>query len=164
VLFPENLTAWHITFGTYGARLHGDSRPTVTRTNNQRGQPFHAPDGRRLDMARTLMRYSPVFLSPPQCSHIERVLPDLCLRGGWKLLTCAAAGNHVHVLCAAPSAVHGRTIRALLKRWLTQSLDEAWPRSDGRPWWAEGGSNKPIKDGAYLSNAYVYILRQRTTR
>ena len=28
------LITWHITFGTYGARLHGDERPTVDRNHN----------------------------------------------------------------------------------------------------------------------------------
>ncbi len=36
--------AYHITWGTYGTRLHEDSRGTVDRENNSFGTPIVGPD------------------------------------------------------------------------------------------------------------------------
>ena len=57
-----------------------------------------------------------------------------------------------------------------MKRWLTQAMNERWVPGSGRPGslecgargWAAQGSNKAIKDVAYLNNAYRYIAPQRT--
>ena len=35
-----NLTTWHITFGTYGTRLHGSKVPTVDKQHNEVGESF----------------------------------------------------------------------------------------------------------------------------
>src|SRR5438876_12296826 len=37
---PMNLLAYHITWGTYGTRLHGDPRKTVDRQHNAYGEPI----------------------------------------------------------------------------------------------------------------------------
>jgi hypothetical protein len=36
--------AYHITFGTYGTRLHGDERGTVERAHNVYGEPIVGMD------------------------------------------------------------------------------------------------------------------------
>jgi hypothetical protein len=36
--------AYHITFGTYGTRLHGDERGTVDRAMNKPGDPIIGAD------------------------------------------------------------------------------------------------------------------------
>lgn len=71
-------------------------------------------------------------------------------------------GNHVHTLLTAPPHLHGKQIRKWLKRWLSQSLTQAF----GPPpkcWWAQAGSTKPIKNKQYLINATNYINKQRTS-
>src|SRR5688500_18791040 len=42
-----NLLAYHITWGTYGTRLHGDPRKTVDRLHNQYGDPVLGYDEHR---------------------------------------------------------------------------------------------------------------------
>src|SRR2546421_11369035 len=39
--------AYHITWGTYGTRLHGDGRGTVDREHNEYGTPVLGPDPER---------------------------------------------------------------------------------------------------------------------
>ncbi|NLG42978.1 MAG: hypothetical protein GX547_07015 [Phycisphaerae bacterium] len=52
---PEFPLAYHITFGTYGMRLHGDERETVHRRRNQFGEPFVERNDRwRTDDARRM--------------------------------------------------------------------------------------------------------------
>ncbi len=159
-----NRTTWHITFGTFGTRLHGSERPTVDRKHSRFGEPFIATDAARERWQRQHMTGKPVRLTHEQRTEVEAALPRICERGEWTLRTYAADADHVHVLCDADRSVHGRQIRMLLKRWLTQTLDEKWPRTAGRSWWADGGSNKAVKEQAYLNNAYRYIAKQRATK
>jgi len=155
-------TAWHITFGTYGDRLHGDARKTIERAHKERGDAVVGYDKAKLERARANLRYPPVRLTHGQREFVEQAAKGICERGGWSLHTCAAATNHIHVLLDADALVHGKHVRAILKRWLTQALNERWPREGA--WWAEGGSTKAVRCDAYFRNVEQYISVQRTTR
>ncbi len=154
-------TTWHITWGTYGTRLHGGERPTVDRNHNQLGDPFVYHDPDREARERNQMRAAPVHPTTQQQEFIERSIPELCIRGGWNLRTCSADHDHVHVLLDIPRNIHGERVRRILKRWLTQALDEHWSRPKSGTWWAEQGSNKVVRDDAYLNNVFPYIEKQR---
>ena len=167
-LHPD-LTTWHITFGTHGSRLHGDERPTVDRQHNERGTPFLPPDPERRAAEHNRMDGPPVLLTREQCLFIQEIIPAICVRGGWTLRVTSAAPDHVHVLVDIDPAIHGEKVRRLIKRWVGEALSEKWGKpGSGRPgspagesWWAEEGSNKPVKDGEYLNNAFGYIEKQR---
>jgi REP element-mobilizing transposase RayT len=169
--FTPGTTTWHITWGTYGTRLHGDDRPTVDKQHNDRDTPFLGSDPARQRAAGARMAHPPVRLTREQCLFIQEQMPGICERGGWGLRVCTAAPDHVHVLLDIKPDIHGQKVRRLLKRWLTEALNEAWAPGSGRPgslatgatWWAEEGSNKPIKDVKYLNNAFNYVHKQRMT-
>ncbi|QDU87343.1 hypothetical protein Pla175_07020 [Pirellulimonas nuda] len=156
-------TTWHITFGTYGTRLHGAAAPTVDRNHNQLGSPLLDPCDWRWEADRKRMNFEPRYLTSEQRVLIEASLPDICERGGWSYRTAAAQQDHVHLLVDVETAVHGEKVRRLVKRWLTQSLNPRWPLPKGAVWWAEQGSNIAVKEEAYLNRAYRYVLRQRAT-
>ena len=165
--FPRQLldparTTWHITFGTYGTRLHGGSRPSVNKGHNQLETPFVPPTIERENSARGRMKFPPRFHTLEQRQCVETELPKICERGGWNYRVCSAAPDHVHQLCDIVPAVHGEKVRRLVKRWLGQSLSERWLLPEGATWWAEEGSNIAIHDEPYLNNAFGYIARQRT--
>jgi len=155
-------TTWHITFGTYGTRLHGDSRPSVDKSHNEMGTPFVPPKIEREKSARDRMKLPPRFLTFDQRKLVETTLPQICVRGGWKYRVSSAAPDHVHLLCDVVPEVHGEKVRRLVKRWLGQALSECWPIPEGASWWAEEGSNIAIHNEPYLNNAFGYIARQRT--
>ncbi len=155
-------TTWHITFGTYGTRLHGGSRPNVDKEHNDRGSEFVPPKIEREDSARGRMKFPPRFLSVEQRQFVETALPQICVRGSWGYRVCSAAPDHVHLLCDIVPEVHGEKVRRLVKRWLGQALSDKWPIQAGASWWAEEGSNLAIHDEPYLNNAFSYIARQRT--
>ena len=185
-------TTWHITFGTHGARLHGGPRATVDRQHNQRGEAFIDRNEDREEAELRRMNSPAAPLTIEQCMFIEAKIPSICERGGRILRTCAAPaprqtgtgtcrlaldGDHVHVLLDAPRDAEPKVIRELLKRWLTQAMNERFstseparpragkaPKEKSKQWWAEGGSTKPVKDIEYLRNAHGYIERQRATR
>ena len=164
VVYDPQLTYWHITFGTYGMRLHGGPRLTVDRRHNRRGTRFIEGDAERSMSERNRMKGAPIFLTAAQRALIEACLPSLCMRGGWLFVAAAAESDHVHLLCGADRAVHGKQIRALLKRWLTQALNDQWPAPLRSPWWADGGSTKPIDNARHFRNVCAYIEKQQCGR
>jgi REP element-mobilizing transposase RayT len=97
---------------------------------------------------------------------IEAAVPALCTRGGWRLISCAAGPNHVHVVLGVDSAIHGKQVRQWLKRWVGEMLTDRHPPTPGtvRPsWWAEGGSARPVKNEFYFDNAKRYVQEQRAS-
>ena len=64
---------------------------------------------------------------------------------------------HVHSIVTARSSIHGKQIRTLMKRWLSQALNDRFGR---RIWWAEGGSNRVVHDETYLQNVHRYVRGQ----
>ncbi len=159
-------TTWHITFGTYGTRLHGDDRPTVDREHNRRGQGFVGRDADRAAGERNKMRGDPVHLAAPQRAVIETLIPDICKRGGWTYRIAAAPDDedHVHVLLDADPSIDPDAILKWLKRWLGEAMTKRWNKPVSGTWWAKAGSTRPVDDETYLSNAYHYIRKQRTVR
>ncbi len=87
---------YHITYGTYGTRLHGDERGTVDRSENQFGDPIVGADGgwERVEAAR--LRFPPRLLTVEQRLFVQQLVPQACVRGGWEHVATAAAPDHVH--------------------------------------------------------------------
>jgi REP element-mobilizing transposase RayT len=168
LLAPQQLdprrTTWHITFGTYGTRLHGSGRATVDKLHNQLNEPFLSRNSDREDSDRGRMRFPQQYLSLTQRTFVEVEIPSICDRGGWSYRVCAAAPDHIHVLCDVVPDVHGEKVRRLLKRWLGQELSKQWPLPSGGTWWAEEGSNIAVRDEKYLNNCFKYIFDQRATK
>jgi hypothetical protein len=159
-------TVWHITFGTYGKRMHGDEKPTVDRTNNRFGTAYLAPDLERERGERMSMNAPAVQFSMEQRLFLEARIPEICVRGGWRYVLCAAEVDHLHTLLGVDRAIHGKEARKWLKRWMTEALDTRWravKRTDGMSWFCEGGSTLAVHDSDYFRNAYQYILKQRVT-
>lgn len=176
-----NVLGFHITWGTYGTRLHGDPRGTVDRTHNELGTPVLGFDEHRWEREKSFVKFPPVIFTREQMIFIEDMLPLICERGGWTHITGAAGPDHVHEILQTKN--DPETIRRLLKRWLGQELTNRYksepdfPRSSepdrppssepGRPrsgtWWAECGSIKWIDNERYLKNATRYVTDQRAT-
>jgi REP element-mobilizing transposase RayT len=157
-------TRWHITFGTYAARLHGGEKPTTDRRHNRFGEPQIVDDPVREYRERRSLLGDAVLLTPEQQRYVQTTMPELCRRGSWDLVECSAASNHVHVVVDVDPEIHGKRVRALLKRWLTQAFDERWARpkrSDGMSWWAEGGSARAVRGHEYREVVKNYVQRQR---
>ena len=161
--FTPQLPSWHITFNTYGTRLHGAAAPTVDKQHNERPEPFLTRSHIRVESDSERMKFPPRYCTREQRIFVEAELPVICDRGGWNHRICAAGADHVHLLCDVVPAVHGEKVRRLVKRWLGQSLSERWPLPQGATWWAEEGSNIAMGDERYLNNCFAYIFNQRAT-
>ncbi|MGD0140842.1 MAG: hypothetical protein ABSD28_18415 [Tepidisphaeraceae bacterium] len=154
--------AYHITWGTYGTRLHGDPRGTVDREHNQRGSPILGFDEHRWEQEKQRLKFPPVRLMDEQRIFAESLIPNVCQRGHWTHRSCAVGSDHVHVILT--SEHDPETIRRLLKRWLGQELSRHYPLPPGATWWAECGSIRWITEEEYYSNALQYVTRQRATK
>ena len=165
-----HLLAFHLSWGTYGTRLHGGPRPTVDRKHNQYGDPVLGFDEHRWEREKSLMKFPPVTFTRPQMTTIESLLPEICQRGGWDHHVGACGPDHVHEILFSRN--DPETIRRLFKRWLGQRLFDLFKGGTGCPqpgsgatWWAECGSIRWIfqEDGTYYQNAFDYVHRQRAT-
>jgi REP element-mobilizing transposase RayT len=154
--------AFHITFGTYGTRLHGDPRGTVDRGMNKPGDPIIGEDPGWWSLENNRLNFLPVLLNDEQMGFVEQVVPSICDRGKWKLHTCAGGPNHVHAILATSS--EGQAVRKWFKRWLGEALSARWPLQSGATWWSEGGSVKWIWTHEYFESAYKYVDGQRAIR
>ena len=112
--------AYHITFGTYGTRLHGDDRGSADRAHNAPGEPFLGPDVKRRKRETRLLHSEPIIFTSTQQRFIETAVPGVCKRGDWGYHIAAAGPDHVHVLVSTDA--DPKVVRRLLKRWLGQRL------------------------------------------
>lgn len=163
---------YHITFGTYGTRLHGDPRGTIMRELNRPGDRIIGRVEEWQHFERERLNYDPVTFDLAKRTFIELMVPQICKRGGWTFINVAAQRDHVHVLLSA--FADGKAVRKWLKRWLGETLsvefgDPSARRAGGNPnakptWWAEGGSVRWVWDETYLATVYEYIDQQRSTK
>src|SRR5215217_3554928 len=114
--------AYHITWGTYGARLHGSDKPHVDRHHNEYGAPFAPTDSDREAAARSRMKQEPVSLSPEQRREVERAIRDLAARYGWTIHAMAVQSDHTHVVITANRI--GDELRNALKAVASRALNK----------------------------------------
>ena len=153
MVFPQG---YHVTFGTYGARLHGSSKPHVDRDHNEYGQPLAPTDPAREEKARDRMKFDPVSLTLEQRTLVESAITDLCSRYDWPLHAMAAQSDHVHVVLSAPR--EGPQLRDAIKSVASRALNKEFGKC---PWWAEGGSAKYLWETEYFRAAIKYVKDQR---
>lgn len=146
----------HLTFGTYGTRLHGGMAPTVRRPQNRVGDPFVEWDPDLYEACRSSLKESPCYFDMEQRLFVEDEIPTICIRGGWTYHLACCQPDHVHSLLSA--VAEPKAVRKWLKTWLSQALNKRFSR---RTWFAEGGSGKWVFDDDYFQNVYQYILKQR---
>lgn len=127
--------AYHITWGTYGTRLHGDDRPTVDLEHNQYGDPFVAPDPQREEEIRRNLAHDPVYLTCEQRIAVERGIRETAEKYRWVIHAIAPQRDHVHVVISAMR--DGKPLREALKAAASRELNTAWGK---KRWWAEGGA------------------------
>jgi REP element-mobilizing transposase RayT len=148
--------AFHITWGTYGPRLHGSSKPHVDRDHNEYGTPFAPTDPEREHDARERMRINPVSLDLAQRKIVEAAIHEVADRYAWTVHAIAIQSNHEHVVITAMR--EGIPLREALKAVASRALNKAFERNR---WWAEGRSAKYLWERDYFLNAVDYVRRQR---
>jgi len=152
-VYPQG---YHITFGTYGARLHGSSKPHVDRDHNRYRAPLAPRDPEREEDARDRMSDDRVKLTMEQRRIVERAILHLCQRFNWPAHAIAPQSDHVHVVVTA--ARDGEALREAIKASASRELNKQFGK---RRWWAENGSCKYLWERAYFFSAVDYVKSQR---
>jgi REP element-mobilizing transposase RayT len=153
MLFP---IAFHITWGTYGTRLHGSSKPHVDRDHNEYRSPLAPTDPERERESRERMSGEPVKLTLEQRKLVEEAIRDVAARYGWVIHSIAVQSDHVHVVITASR--EGEQLRDAVKAVASRALNKQFGK---RAWWAEKGSAKYLWERGYFHNARDYVRDQR---
>jgi REP element-mobilizing transposase RayT len=153
MLYPM---AFHITWGTYGTRLHGSSKPHVDHDHNEYGTPFPPRDPQREDESRDRMKFEPVYLTPEQRKLVEDAIREIAKKYGWVIHAIAVQSDHVHVVLTAMR--EGEKLRDALKAVASRALNKQFGE---KSWWAEKGSAKYLWERSYFENAVKYVSDQR---
>jgi REP element-mobilizing transposase RayT len=153
MLFP---IAFHITWGTHGARLHGSPKPHVDRDHNEHGGPLAPTDPERERQSRERMASKPVKLTLEQRKLVEQAIRDVAARYGRVIHSVSVQSDHVHVVITA--AREGEQLRDALKAVASRALNKQF---GARTWWAEKGSAKYLWERDYFHNARDYVRDQR---
>jgi REP element-mobilizing transposase RayT len=153
MLYPEG---YHITWGTYEARLHGSEKPHVDRDHNQYGAPLAPTDPDREEESRDRMSGDPVYLTLEQRKLVEASILEVAARYGWIVHSLASQSDHTHVVITAARV--GDQLRDALKAVTSRSLNKMYGK---KTWWSEGGSARYLWEHPYFINARDYVHRQR---
>ena len=133
------LRTYFITFGTYGARLHGDERGTVDGWHRRVGEPL-IPSRPGLEAyERGVMKSEPVLLDASKRGVVEDAIRERCDVMGWRLWALNVRTNHVHVVVGSPSepekvmnSFKAWATRALRARSLVDAESRVWARHGSR--------------------------------
>lgn len=153
--FEPRPLAYLLTFSTYGTRLHGDERGTVSRRQNDYGAPTVPASNRRQRIERARMTEEPFVMNASQRTVAEATIREVCRFRQWNLLALSVRTNHVHILVeahATPEKVMGD-----LKSWMTRRLRERGVVVPGRTLWTEHGSTRHLFQQRYVDAAWNYV-------
>jgi REP element-mobilizing transposase RayT len=153
MLYPMG---FHITWGTYGTRLHGSAKPHVDNDHNEYGTPFPPRDSQREQESRDRMKFDPVYLTPEQRKLVEKAIREIAKKYGWTIHALAVQSDHVHVVLTAMR--EGEKLRDALKAVASRALNIQFGE---KTWWAEKGSAKYLWELSYFHNAVGYVSGQR---
>lgn len=152
--------AYFLTFTTYGSRLPGDERGTVSRDHNGYGDPVLAENQARRSYSQELMRYPEVRLDLEMRRSVESAIRDYCGERGWLLSTLNVRTNHVHVVITA-EAVAAATVAAQLKARATRRLREMGLTDNDSRVWARHGSSRLLFKVENVEEVVDYVLYQQ---
>jgi len=130
--------AFFITFTTYGTRLHGDPRGTVTRQRNQPGTPLLPPNVRRHARERKLLCSLPFLMDAAARDVVRRAIEQTCELRSWVIHAINVRTNHVHIVVTA--SLHPEAVMRSLKAWSTRWLREHGLVQPAQHVWTRHGS------------------------
>lgn len=160
-MHPNDLTAFLITWRTYGTWLPGDERGWVDQRRNGRGEPTHPPDYRLENAAKGHMKAAAVMLDESQRRAVDEAIRFVCADKAWVLHAVNVRTNHVHVVLSSSGspertqvALKAAATRVLRQRVLMPPADVLWSR---------GGSQRrlPNQDSLMAAVDYVRTVSKR---
>lgn len=156
----EQPVAYFLTFGTYGSRLHGDSRGTVSRGANTMGTPHLRRDDLRRSYEERLMTSTRFLLDRRGRRAIEAAVAETCRIRGWAILALHVRMTHIHLVVAAPG-VSPETALQALKANATRVLRSQQLVGESDRVWARHGSTRYLWHDRDVDAAINYTMTQQ---
>ena len=170
------MRAWLLTNTTYGSRLPGDSRGSVTSVRDMR--PNDAPSTVRREhdipgepleeaipglerAAREQMKGPPIYLDLEKAAVLLAQLKETAIHRNWTLRAVAIMANHFHIVVQVPDDPEPDKILADFKAYATRSLNRKYGRPPSETWWTDKGSKRKLKDEEALAAAIHYVLEKQ---
>lgn len=152
--------AYHITFTTYGTRLHGDERGTVDDDRNIVGTPYIAADSGLQKHREALLKHEPTTLDAPMRRAANAAIVEVCEYRGWVLHTLNVRTNHVHVVVSFGEAMADK-VMGDFKAYSTRRMRREGLVDEARRVWTAKGSMRPIWDEDGLWRVVYYVEHEQ---
>jgi REP element-mobilizing transposase RayT len=146
--------AYLITFGTYGARLHGDDRGSF---HHARG--FEAPNAPLHNAQRMQMRGAQVTLDALARDVVLESMIEVAAYRNWNLFTAHVRTEHVHCVVWAPVAAD--RVMGAFKAWATRGLRARRVVDSDARVWAEHGSTRWLWNEHQVREATEYVYARQ---
>ncbi len=151
--------AFFITFITYGTRLHGDSRGTVNRNQNQFGSQFVSPNDEYCERMHKKLQYQKFLLNESQRKTVLKSIVYACKHYHWHLIAAHVRSNHIHFLLNAEKDPDFIAIK--VKAFATRFLKKSHPEIPIQKYWTRGQSTRYVWKKSMVYVAADYIIERQ---
>lgn len=156
----ERLPAsYHITFGCYGAHMHGEEGGSVDRKHNVLGGRRVSDDPRRLEAEQNQMDQPAYQLDAERREVVLKAIREVCAHRGWLLLAAHVRMTHVHVVVDA--AAPPEKVMNDFKAYASLALNEAGLDRRDRKRWARHGSTRYLRTPEELRAVVHYVVSEQ---
>ena len=172
-IYTFAMRSWLLTNTTYGTRLPGDARGSITSVRDLRAD--EAPTGVRREhdlpgepwedaipglyrSALDLMTGPPILLDPTHADVLLVQFRETAAYRRWVLRAVAIMVNHFHMVVQVPDDPDPRRILADFKAYGTRVLNRRYGTPPSDTWWTTNGSKRKLKDDEALAAAIRYVL------
>jgi len=153
---------YFITFGCYGAHLHGDESGSVDRRHNRFGGRSVEADAWRAAAERRSMNQPPYEMGSESRAIVLRALAEVCRHRGWNLLAAHVRTHHVHVIVEAE--VRPEKVMSVFKAYASRALNRLDGKEAGGRRWARHGSTRWLWRDQDVGEAIRYVVEQQGER
>jgi REP element-mobilizing transposase RayT len=151
--------AYHITFTTYGTRLHGGDSGSVDPKHNVPGTPVMIADPDFARFNREELKQFPYMLDEPRRKLVMEAIKEVCEYRGWKLYAAHVRDQHVHTVVKGD--VEPEKIMKDFKAYSSRKLNERGFDNKDRKRWTRHGSTQYKWSLKEVKNAINYVVREQ---
>jgi len=158
-IYEENAfpIAYLLTFRTFGTWLHGDSRGSMGKNENNRyGESRIAPNRPLREKMEKQMQAAPVILDKAQRILVTEAITEVCSVRRYDLRALNVRTNHVHSVIS--KAIKPEKIVNDFKAYSTRKLRSAWSVDGYGKVWSRGASTRYLWKPRHVVAAVDYVL------
>jgi len=167
------MRTWLLTNTTYGTRLPGDWRGSVTSVRDLRandppsvvrfehdipGEPSEEEIPGLHASAISLLKGPPIYLDLERANLILEQFRETASYRYWTLHAAAIMFDHFHLVVEVPDDPNPDKILADFKAYGSRALNRKFGIPPSKTWWTNGGSKRKLSDREVVFAAIRYVL------